>query len=136
MKFPGRGDLQPGPVEEKDNQSEVEFVSKFRIQPRTKKPQYEVKWKGWGRQHNEWIDKENIDQSLIKEFWMKGMNVKSRSQKKPPKNARKRVTWQKRPAEVEQERSRVVGTQNDITTGTGTAELLFPALFNCNNDAL
>src|SRR5213080_2293891 len=59
-------DQKPGPVE--DDRWEVEKVLEFRTHPRTGAKQYKVRWQGWTKEHDQWINKEDLDSELIETF--------------------------------------------------------------------
>jgi transposase InsO family protein len=61
----------PGPVElddgeETSNRYEVEALVEKR--KKGKQIQYLVKWKGWPKEYNEWVQVKNVDESLVRDF--------------------------------------------------------------------
>ena len=66
-KFPAREFTEPGPVEE--DEWEIEQVLEFRFQPRTRKPQYKVRWKGYAPKFDSWVFKEDITTDAIEQYW-------------------------------------------------------------------
>jgi len=66
-KFPTSKLGQPGPVEK--GRYKVEKVVEFRTEPRTRKRQYKVRWKGYNESKDQWVYVEDIDKSLVEKYW-------------------------------------------------------------------
>ena len=62
-KFTNRKLDKPATVE--GDRWEVEKVLQFRFQPATRRPQYEVKWKGYEHKDNSWINAEEIGRAHV-----------------------------------------------------------------------
>ena len=93
-KFPARELTEPGPVE--DDEWEIDQVLEFRFQPRTRKPQYKVRWKGYAPNHDSWVFKEDISPESIQHYW---------------KHADTTATYRKRPVRKDK-----IGTSNRRNT--------------------
>jgi hypothetical protein len=87
-QFPQRELIKPGPVEE--DRYEIEKVLEFRTAPRTGKPQYKVRWLGYGITDDQWIDAQHITTEILQDFWTKGSLADTfklrRSNRKGPRN--------------------------------------------------
>ncbi|HLP34463.1 MAG TPA: DDE-type integrase/transposase/recombinase, partial [Amoebophilaceae bacterium] len=88
--FPGRANLQPGPLPEfEDERWSISGILDYRTNRTTGKREFLVGWKGWDQKYDSWEPEENLDQDDVKEYLEKRGDVGPAKKTRGRKGAKK-----------------------------------------------
>ena len=98
----------------------------FRFKPETRQPQYEVKWNGYERNDNSYINAEDIDEQLITDNWHHGNQSHTYKLRKSGKSIQARLKREETLRQIHEERLRVLkGVNLNCEEPQFTAQALF-----------
>jgi len=106
-QFPAREFEKPAPVV--GDFWEVEKIMEFRQEPKTHKPRYKIRRKGYGPKDDSWTHPDDISKEILQEFWRSG-NMAATYKKRPVGNFNKRRnTRQSTLSMIAQDRDKIMG---------------------------